>query len=189
MTSSTDIYLADDAGQRSAIRCELLYSQLWSGKDGRNARIKWHYLARLWPAHLAAQLGGPVSTHIVGPDTHEVLAPLSAADAAAELKSLMGLWQQNLQAPLPTCVKTGCTLLSTASGKDPVAAAQEMYYGPYQQRGEVDDHYVLFRLWPDFDDLLQQGLEHSSQQLYGRLVQHWQQHRALPTSENITDCP
>jgi exodeoxyribonuclease V gamma subunit len=174
-----DIYLADDAGQRSAIRCELLYSQLWSGKDGRSARVKWHYLARLWPAHLAAQLGGPVSTHIVGPDTHEVLAPLSAADAAAELKSLMSLWQQNLQAPLPTCVKTGCTLLSTASGKDPVAAAQEMYYGPYQQRGEVDDHYVLFRLWPDFDDLLQQGLEHSSQQLYGRLVQHWQQHRAV----------
>jgi len=169
-----DIYTNN---QGSAIRCELLFSQLWSGKQGRQARIKWHYLARLWPSHLAAQLNGPVSTHIIGPDTSEVLPPLSMEQAHAELMSLLQLWQQNIKTPLPASVKSSCALLSASDAEQGIAAAREAYLGGYQLSGELDSHYSLQRLWPDFDVLLEQGFIEHSQQLYAGLVQHWQKHR------------
>jgi exodeoxyribonuclease V gamma subunit len=170
-----DIYLSADG--LNAVRCELIYSQLWAGKEGRSARIKWHYLARLWPAHLAAQLAGPVSTYIIGPDTYEVLKPLPAAAARIELKNLMQLWLENLQAPLPACVKSSCALLSSTDSEQALKTAQEAYLGGHYLNGEVEDNYALRRLWPDFEQLLDAGFVDSSRQLYSGMVDHWQRYR------------
>jgi exodeoxyribonuclease V gamma subunit len=159
------------------IRCVLLSSQLWAGKESKTAKIKWHYLARLWPAHLAAQLNGPVSTHILGPDTKEILAPLDSAQARDILVSLINLWQKNLQTPLAACVKTSCAMLTTPDEKSPEAAAQSAYHGAHMSRGEVQDHYSLLRLWPEIDDLYSSGFTDHSYDLYGALTEHWLRHR------------
>ncbi|MDO8910109.1 MAG: exodeoxyribonuclease V subunit gamma [Pseudohongiella sp.] len=168
------------------IRCVLLSSQLWSGKDGKNARVKWHYLARLWPVHLAAQLSGPVSTHIFGPDTREVLAPLDRAEAEAILTSLINLWQKNLQSPLAACVKTSCAMLTTPDDRSPDLVARDAYHGGYMSTGEVEEHYTLFRLWPQFDALNQGDFTDDSYQLYGALTEHWLRHRNRAATGDVT---
>lgn len=159
------------------IRCVLLGSQLWAGKDGKSAKVKWHYLARQWPAHLAAQLNGPVTTHILGPDTQEALAPLDQAEARTILVSLINLWQKNLSAPLAASVKTSCAMLTTPDEKSPDAVAQEAYHGAYMSTGEVQEHYSLYRLWPEFNTLYQSGFTDESYELYGALTEHWLRHR------------
>ncbi|MDP2283948.1 MAG: exodeoxyribonuclease V subunit gamma, partial [Pseudohongiella sp.] len=159
------------------IRCVLLNSQLWAGKDGKNAKVKWHYLARLWPAHLAAQLYGHVHTYIFGPDTSEVLAPLNKADAESQLIALLELWQKNLQAPLAACVKTSCAFLTTPDEKSPKFVAQEIYEGGFMVTGEVQQHYALYRLWPAFNLLNNSGFSDDSDALYGGLTEHWLRHR------------
>jgi exodeoxyribonuclease V gamma subunit len=159
------------------IRCVLLNSQLWSGKDGKQATVKWHYLARLWPAHLAAQLQGPVTTHILGPDTNEGLAALDPAEAQQQLTALINLWQQNLVSPLAASVKTSCAMLTTPDDKSSQIVARELYNGGYNDSGEVQKHYALGRLWPDIQDLYRCGFVDDSYQLYGNLTEHWLRHR------------
>src|SRR5690606_5991646 len=100
---------------------------------------------------------GPVTTHIFGPDTREMLAPLSRADASEILVRLINLWQKNLQSPLAACVKTSCAMLTTPDDKSPDAVAHDAYHGAYMSTGEVEQHYTLHRLWPDFDGLNQSG--------------------------------
>jgi exodeoxyribonuclease V gamma subunit len=172
----SDIWqMSDNPAYR--IRCILLSSQLWAGKDGKNAKVKWHYLARMWPAHLAAQLEGPVETYIFGPDTREVLAPLDKTEARTILVALINLWQKNLKAPLAACVKTSCAMLTTPDDRSPDFVAHETYHGAYMSTGEVQQHYTLYRLWPDFDGLNQSGFSHDSYELYGALTEHWLRHR------------
>ena len=171
------------------IRCVLLNSQLWDGKDGKQTSVKWHYLARLWPAHLAAQLHGPVTTHILGPDTNEVLAALDPAEAQQQLTSLINLWQQNLVSPLAASVKTSCAMLTTPDDKSPRTVACNLYNGVYQVTGEVQAHYALSRLWPDIEDLYRGGFDDDSDQLYGNLTEHWLRHREknVPTTADTGD--
>lgn len=167
--------------QDSRIRCVLLNSQLWAGKagasDGAKARIKWHYLARLWPQHLAAQLSGPVVTHIIGPDTREVLAALPRAEARAELQKLLDLWRDNLRSPLAACVKTSCAWLHTQESVASLDSARTVYEGSFMSEGEMSGNYALLRLWPDFDSLCAAGFSEHSTQLYAGLVTHWSRHR------------
>lgn len=159
------------------IRCVLLNSQLWDGKDGKQTSVKWHYLARLWPGHLAAQLHGPVTTHILGPDTDEELAPLDPQEAEQQLRSLIDLWQQNLVSPLAASVKTSCAKLTTPDDKSPQTVARKLYSGVYNNTGEVQKHYALARLWPDIEDLYRGGFDDHSDKLYGNLTAHWLRHR------------
>lgn len=181
------------------LRYIMLSGQIWAGKSGGSgkakSRIKWHYLARHWPAHLAAQLHGPVTTHVLGPDTNEVLAPLDAGRAKQILLKLLALYQQNLQQPLAAEVKTSCALLTTDADKAPLQAAQAEYEGSYGSTGQMQSSEALSRLWPGFADLLDGRLpdsepapgaaretdssafvEHSTQ-LYQDLIEHWQLHR------------
>jgi len=159
------------------IRCVLLNSQLWKGKDGKQASVKWHYLARLWPGHLAAQLHGPITTHILGPDTDEELAPLDPQEAQQQLRSLIDLWQHNLVSPLAASAKTSCAMLTTPADKSRRTVAGNLYNGVYQVTGEVQEHYALNRLWPDIEDLYHSGFVDDSYQLYGNLTEHWRRHR------------
>ena len=176
-----DIWQMPDS-PRQRVRCVLFNSQLWAGNDGKKASVKWHYLARVWPAHLAAQADGPVTTYLLGPDTQEVLAPLDRDEASTLLKALINLWQKNLQAPLAACVKTSCAMLTAPDHKSRDTVAQETYHGAYMSTGEVQQHYSLYRLWPQFDALYQDGFTEHSNQLYGALTEHWLRHRRLATS-------
>ena len=171
------------------IRCVLLSSHLWNGKDGKQTTVKWHYLTRLWPGHLAAQLNGPVTTHILGPETYEELAPLDADEAQRQLMSLIHLWQHNLVSPLAASVKTSCAMLATPKDKSAQAVARKVYDGGYKVIGEVQDHYALCRLWPDFEQLLRSSFVSDSDQLYRKLIEHWQSHRNTnaPTSADTED--
>jgi exodeoxyribonuclease V gamma subunit len=171
------------------IRCVLLNSQLWSGKDGKQTTVKWHYLARLWPGHLAAQLNGPVTTYILGPDTREELAPLDTEEAQRQLRSLIHLWQHNLVSPLAASVKTSCAMLAPPNDKAAQTVARKVYDGVHKVTGEVQDHYALCRLWPDFEELNRSSFVSDSKQLYGNLTEHWQSHRKknAPTSADTED--
>lgn len=182
------------------LRYVMLSGQIWAGKSSdrgkTKSKVKWHYLARHWPAHLAAQLHGPVVTHVLGPDTSEVLAPLDAGAAQQMLLKLLTLYQQNLQQPLAAEVKTSCAFLTMDPDKAPLKAAQAEYEGSYGSSGQVHSSEALARLWPCFADLLDGRLpdsgpapdaerdsgssafiEHSTQ-LYQDLIDHWQLHRA-----------
>ncbi|KKO12866.1 exodeoxyribonuclease V subunit gamma [Pseudohongiella sp.] len=179
------------------LRYVMLSGQIWAGKSGgpgkTKSKVKWHYLARHWPAHLAAQLHGPVTTHVLGPATNEVLAPLDAGTAQRILVKLLTLYRQNLQQPLAAEVKTSCVYLTADPDKAPLSAAQTEYEGSYSATGQVQSSEALSRLWPDFTDLLGGQLpgaapssgadavtsafvRHSTE-LYQDLIQHWQLHR------------
>lgn len=198
----------DEEGQR--LRCVTLSGQIWAGKTGgagsAQSKVKWHYLARHWPAHLAAQLHGPVKTHLLGPATDEVLAPLDAGTARRILQQLLSLYKQNLQHPLAAEVRTSCAYLSTDREKAPLKAAQLEYEGSFASKGQVQNSEALSRLWPCFSDLLdgqlpgdtrspsagtgEQPAEDSSAfirhstRLYQHLVEHWQLHRQRPQADN-----
>ncbi|MEX2334653.1 MAG: hypothetical protein WD600_10375, partial [Pseudohongiella sp.] len=189
-----DVRQTDDGAY---IRCAMLSSQIWSGKTpgGHKAAstIKWHYLARHWPAHVAAQLHGPVKTHVLGPDTDEILAPLDLDTAQHVLQTLLSLYQQNLTHPLAAEVKTSCAYLTTDPEKSPLDAARSVYEGTYTVSGAMQSSEALSRLWPDFDTLMQGQLpeqttelvsdaDHpafvsSSTDLYHAMVEHWTRHR------------
>ncbi len=204
LEDSVNDILETDNGER--LRCVMLSSQIWAGKSRAGgkaqAKVKWHYLARHWPAHLAAQLQGPVRTHILGPDTDEVLAPMTAASARDILQKLMELYQQNLQHPLAADVKTSCAYLTADPEKAPLLDAEREYLGGYDRAGQVQQSEALARLWPDFDSLVlgrlpgdghasdpaQQSsttsafVQHSTQ-LYQDLIEHWHLHRQHPTAD------
>lgn len=198
----------DEEGQR--LRCVTLSGQIWAGKTGgagnAKSKVKWHYLARHWPAHLAAQLHGPVKTHLLGPATDEVLAPLDASTARRILQQLLALYHQNLHHPLAAEVKTSCAYLTTDPDKTPLKVAEQEYEGSFASKGQVQNSEALSRLWPGFSDL--QGgqlpgdtsspsagtgnepaedssafVRHSTE-LYQHLVEHWQLHRQRPQADN-----
>lgn len=201
-----DILETDD-GER--LRCIMLSGQIWAGKTSAGnrtkARVKWHYLARHWPQHLAAQLQGPVRTHVLGPDTDEVLAPMTAESARRILQTLVTLYQQNLHHPLAAEVKTSCAYLTADPEKTPLLDAEREYLGGYERVGQVQRSEALSRLWPDFKALLRGELPgdlrsphappsevdenafvQHSMRLYQDLIEHWQLHRqhAKPAGEN-----
>lgn len=184
----TDIRCRADAPEER-IRCVIFASQIWQGKDNGKGQPKWHYLVREWPLHLAAQLEGPVKTHLLGPNTDEVLQPLSREDAYTILQQLMDLWQNNLRYPLAAEVKTSHAFLTTDPAKHPEIKAAECYDGNYNAAGEVQRQYALYRLWPSFAELIadqadltnhapaQSRFAQNSHALYQALIDHWNLHR------------
>ena len=145
------------------IRCVLLASQIWSGKRGfGQGQIKWHYLAKEWPTHLAAQLAGPVTTWLIGPDTLEVLAPMPRDLARKELQRLLQLWAANLDQPLVAAIKTSTAWLTATDDEAAVEAARQVYDGDARVAGESTQSYALSRLWPTFADMLAASVETAS---------------------------
>lgn len=179
---AADIFHAvDDHTQR--IRIVLLGSQLWAGKSDSKPVLKWKYLARLWPAHLAAQLHGPVRTWILGPDTQEVLEPLPAQQARQILVALIDLWQKNLRSPLAACVHSSCAWLTANEGQAE-SQARAQYEGAFHSDGELKENYSLQRLWPHFDELLKSNFASDSEALYTALTTHWFKHRNTASAED-----
>jgi exodeoxyribonuclease V gamma subunit len=185
--SIADIWV-NAADQTSAIRLVNSGNSLWAGKQGKQGKPKWHYIARHWPYHLACQLQGPVTTWLVSAESSSALMPMDATQAKQELEMLMQLYVKNLQSPLVAEPSTSCTLIDNAGAEADETGlltheARLAYEGSGgYERGfpAVQQSYALKRLWPDFDSLLNSGenkLTEHSRSLYSSMCAHWHESR------------
>lgn len=97
-----------------------------------------------------------VSTHqavVVGRDATVFITPTPAPEARAMLDTLLAVWLQGMQAPLPLPPKTA---LKWLSGQGDDSAARESYEGGYQTTGEGQDPFWA-RMYPDFEALAASG--------------------------------
>jgi exodeoxyribonuclease V gamma subunit len=67
--------------------------------------------------------------------------------------------------------RTALALLSAPEDKDPIEAAATVYNGYNRKPGEGSLDRYLQRAWPDFDALLNAGLEDWAQALYQPLIE------------------
>ncbi|TGG96067.1 exodeoxyribonuclease V subunit gamma [Natronospirillum operosum] len=136
-------------------------SQLYSGDT-----LKWYHLIRYWPGHLAAQLILPTETRLLGPGSDIIMPPVAADQAETWLQDQLAAWAEALQAPLPLACRTGFAWLLEQH------KAAQTYNGGFQHRGEREESAVLQRLWPDYDQLLEQtDFSRLAERLYQPLQQ------------------
>ena len=97
------------------------------------------------------------------------MAPLDPATSREALATLLALWREGMNHPLPTACKTGLALVQQG---DPRA----VYDGGFDMSGERDE-LCLARLWPEFSALaLEEAWEDCTRELYGPLAEWLQQH-------------
>lgn len=90
---------------------------------------------------------------VVGRDATVFITPTPAAEARAMLDTLLAVWLQAMQGPLPLPPQTA---LKWLSGKGDESAAREAYEGGYQSTGEAEDPFWA-RAYPDFETLADSG--------------------------------
>ncbi|MGJ9416840.1 exodeoxyribonuclease V subunit gamma [Massilia sp. CMS3.1] len=120
-----------------------------------------------WLRQLAASAAGAgVTGYLVARDAVVTMAPIEREEALGVLAYVVGLWQGNLDAPLPVACKTA---LAHLAGAD----ARTVYDGGYELSGEVESEPCLARLWPEFALLVAAGgWPELAEALYGGLA-HW----------------
>ena len=139
---------------------------------GDKGRPRWHRLVKAWLDHLALSASGhSLTTFLVGPDTSARIRPMAADKAAQRLDELLAYYFRALQAPAPLACRTALALLSAPEDKDPIEAAATVYNGYNRKPGEGSLDRYLQRAWPDFDALLNAGLEDWAQALYQPLIE------------------
>jgi exodeoxyribonuclease V gamma subunit len=144
-----------------SLRILLQPSRLHSGDS-----YKWYHLIRYWPAHLFAQLQGPVTTRLLGPETDLSLPPLQPDQAERLLLDMAAAWQEGWQRLLPLPCKTAFAGLAGKS------KPWEVYEGGYNSRGEREEHPALLRFWPQYAHLeADPEFTELTQRLYQPLVQ------------------
>ncbi|WP_404418760.1 exodeoxyribonuclease V subunit gamma [Marinospirillum sp.] len=126
----------------NTLRIILQPSRLYSGDS-----YKWYHLIRYWPAHLFAQLQGPVTTRLLGPETDLSLPPLQPDQAENLLLEIAATWQEGWQRLLPLPCKTAF------AGLEDKGKPKEVYEGGYASRGEREEHPALLRFWPTYAQL------------------------------------
>ncbi|WP_114416592.1 exodeoxyribonuclease V subunit gamma [Marinospirillum perlucidum] len=150
------------------IRILLQPSRLYAGDS-----YKWYQLVRYWPEHLFAQLAGPTTTRLLGPDTDISLAPLTAELAEKRLLELAAAWQEGWRRLLPLPCKTGFAL------QEENQKIREIYEGSQQIPGESQEHPAFLRFWPEYADLEANEDFHTwSHLLYRPLIEHLQEAKA-----------
>ncbi|MEG2030201.1 MAG: exodeoxyribonuclease V subunit gamma [Janthinobacterium sp.] len=127
-------------------------------------------LMLMWLRQLAAAaLGFPVTGYLVARDAIVCMAPLDPASSRDALATLLALWREGMNHPLPTACKAGLALVQQG---DPRA----VYDGGFDMSGERDE-LCLARLWPEFSALaLEEAWEDCTRELYGPLADWLQQH-------------
>ena len=127
-------------------------------------------LMLMWLRQLAAAaLGFRVTGYLVARDAIVSMAPLDPATSRDALATLLALWREGMNHPLPTACKTGLALVQQG---DPRA----VYDGGFELSGERDE-LCLARLWPEFSALaLEEAWEDCTRELYGPLAEWLQQH-------------
>lgn len=151
------------AGDGDRLRVVVEASAVERGKDRFRER-RDHVVLRHWPAHLAAQLGGPTATRLVSPDGGAVLPPLEADVARGYLADWLAAWDEGMRAPLPLAVRTAFAWLK-AKPERREEEARKAYEGDDRRPGERDRDAHLARAWPDFDALRAGGFADCVQRL------------------------
>ena len=95
----------------------------------------------------------PPHAIVVARDATVTITPQPADEARATLDTLVAVWLQGMQAPLPLPPRTACKSLTDSEDGH---AARECYEGGYQVAGEGQDPFWA-RLYPDFEALLEEG--------------------------------
>ncbi len=133
---------------------------------------RWHRLVRAWLDHLALSASGySLTTFLVGPDTSARIRPLAAERAQQLLDEVLARYLQALAQPASLACRTGLALLSAPEGKDPIEVAANAYEGNSRFPGEGATDRYLQRAWPEFDALLDAGLEDWAEALYRPLIE------------------
>ncbi|MFF7705974.1 exodeoxyribonuclease V subunit gamma [Pseudomonas sp. NPDC007930] len=166
-------------GLRQNAEGHLALIQLDSKKLVDEGVYRWHNLVRPWVYHLALQLGEQPCTSVwVSLKGDVVLRPIPAAQARAQLASLLAAWAQAMREPLPVACRSAFAWLEQSPGDEGdeaprLAAARDAYEGGYMAAGEVEGSFALRRAYPDFDSLNASGqFGQWAERLYGGLFQH-----------------
>ncbi|MBD9403528.1 exodeoxyribonuclease V subunit gamma [Comamonas sp. CMM02] len=120
---------------------------------------------RLLPVYIrslvAAACGAEVQGMVVGRDACLHVQPMDEAEARSTLQTLLQLWVQGHDQPLPLPAKTGLALAMSD-----LNAAVSAYEGGFKHRGECED-MSWQRLFPDYAALAEDGqLEPLAQSVY-----------------------
>ncbi|WP_308920328.1 exodeoxyribonuclease V subunit gamma [Janthinobacterium sp. J1-1] len=130
-------------------------------------------LMLMWLRQLAAAaIGFPVTGYLVARDAIVSMAPLDPAASRAALATLLALWREGMNHPLPTACKTGLALVQEG---DPRA----VYDGGFEIGGEREE-LCLARLWPEFSALAaEEAWQDCTRELYGPLADWLREHVIL----------
>ena len=121
-----------------------------------------------WLRQLAASAAGAgITGYLIARDALVTMAPIEREEALGVLRYITGLWQRNLDAPLPVACRTA---LAQLAGRD----ARTVYEGDgHEVPGEVEREPCLARLWPEFGSMAASGdWPELAEALYGGLA-HW----------------
>lgn len=136
-------------------------------------------LTTLWLNHIVACASGTPTTSVqIGLNGAVQFDALSKSDALAELHNLVTLYQEAWAKPLPVARKTACafamtqhTSLDPASTDAALQAAQHVFDGNRNLRGEYESSTTLQRVFKSFADL-QNELPDLAERVYGTMVKN-----------------
>jgi exodeoxyribonuclease V gamma subunit len=161
--------------EHEGVRLEDWLTELRQGAEGpvlmklspsvlqREGQARTEKFIEHWVRHLAASACGVgLQARIVSRDAVLALQPLPPEVAQQALRTLLALWRQGMEAPLPLACRTALAFVT--DGKP-----QEVYEGggfnPVTPEGEEP---CLARLYPDFETLTRDGrFQDLAPQLYG----------------------
>ena len=150
------------AGTHAAV-LSLSPGRLHSGES-----VRYDRLVRAWVEHLAWHSAGQALATVVCSESGiAVFPPLAAEEAQTYWQSLLALWQQGMQKPLPVAVRTS---LAVVEGAVPLYQLESLYDDSYRGTGEVQRSAELARVYPDFESLTNAGLQEAANALYGPMM-------------------
>jgi exodeoxyribonuclease V gamma subunit len=175
-----DTVYQNGAGERTWVMLEA--SKLLSGQGARVKPRHDKLLAAWVRSLLVAVSGHSVQGRVVGQDGQLHIRPMERATATQTLDTLLSVWLQGQQAPLPLPLKTSLAF-AHADAQETDALAQGKAQTAYEgggdamsdQLAEVRD-MCLARVFPDFEALCEvqtpagQGVLALSRQVHGLLL-------------------
>ncbi|MGI4848296.1 MAG: exodeoxyribonuclease V subunit gamma, partial [Janthinobacterium lividum] len=152
-------------GMREGAGGQVWLQQIAGKVADKNGRPRGEKLIDAWLRQLAAAaMGHGVTGYLVARDAVVTMAPLERLEAQRQLESLLALWREGMNRPLPVACKTSLALVQDGN-------AELVYDGGHQSAAESAEP-SLARLWPDFDALSSEpGWLDMSTALYGPLAE------------------
>ena len=160
--SSSD---ASSSAESVVVRIEFDAGKL-RGKDEKQVpTVRAHKLLSCWVSSLVSSACGiQVRTVLIGQDAVVRIEPMPRDFATKALSTLLDVWREGMNKPLPLPPKTA--LASLEGGE----AAIKQYEGEQYITGEVLDMW-LAREFPDYASLVTNGLHQKAHEIYQPLLQ------------------
>ena len=160
-----------NADQTAWLQIDVRAGSVIEGK-AKQETPRMHALTDVWVNHLMACASGtPTHSWQVGLNGVVQFKPLNAAEALAELRNLVQIYQAAWQQPLPVARKTACAYLMAQhlSEGHALQAAQEVFVGHARQPGERSRSEHVKRAFHTFDAIAPE-LPTWAQRVYGPMV-------------------